>query len=78
MASRALPIIRPVAPPLIHLGERERLAEERVELLQDLQRLPANSRLRPGLEYRLVKVTSRLLVFEPVRDVPVRPRADLE
>lgn len=78
MKPRALPIARPVSPPLIHLGERERLVEERVELLQDLERLPAHSRLRPGLEYRLFKVTSRLLTFAPVRDVPMRQRADLE
>lgn len=78
MKPRALPIVRPVAPPLMHLGERERLAEERAELLEDLKNLPTQSRLRAGLEYRLVKVTSRLLVFAPVRDVPIRQRADHE
>jgi hypothetical protein len=61
----------------MHFGERERLVEERRELHADLARLPKNSRLRPGLEYRMVKVTSRLLQFDQAVDVVMHHRADL-
>lgn len=77
MAFRSRPLLRPVAPPLMHFGERERLVEERRELLADLAKLPRHSRLRPGLEYRMVKVTSRLLQFDQAVDVAIPHRADL-
>jgi hypothetical protein len=63
-------------PPLAYAGERERLAEERGELLAALKRLPPRSRLRAGLEYRLVKVTTRLIATEGAIVVPGSNRAD--
>lgn len=77
MTAPRLPLLRPVAPPVIHQGERERLADERKELLDELAILPRHSRLRPGLEHRLVKVTARLLSFGQVIDVVMPDRADL-
>lgn len=78
MSAPRLPLVRPVAPPLMHFGERERLTDERVELIAELEELPKNSRLRPGLEYRLVKITSRLLVLNQAVDVVMPNRADLQ
>lgn len=71
------PSARPYAPPLAYAGERERLAEERGELIADLKRLPPRSRLRAGLEYRLAKVTARLLATEGAVIIPGTTRADL-
>jgi hypothetical protein len=62
---------------VIHQGERERLAEERRELLHELAGLPRHSRLRPGLEHRLVKITTRLMLFGRAVDVVMPERADL-
>lgn len=77
MAEARLPLVRPIAPPLTHFGERERLTDERMELVAELKKLPRNSRLRPGLEYRLVKITSRLLLLNQAVDVVMPNRADL-
>ena len=76
MTAPRLPLVRPVAPPVIHQGERERLADERRELLAELSVLPRHSRLRPGLEHRLVKITARLMAFDGAVDVVMKHRAD--
>ena len=68
-----------VAPALVYAGEREWLAFERDELSRKLATLPPGSRLRPGIEHVLMRVTSRLLVIgAPSEPVPGLDRKDLQ
>lgn len=67
------------APPLAYAGERDALVSERQSLMADLETLPPGSRLRPGVEYRLRRVTTRLMqIGAPLAPVPGSTRKDLQ
>lgn len=66
-------------PPLEYAGEREALCAEHRSLKADLRNLPPRSHLRPGLEYRLRRVTTRLMqIGAPSTPVPGLNRKDMQ
>lgn len=68
-----------VLPPLAYAGERERLVDERNDLLLEIKGLPPASRCRAGLEHRLRRVTTRLLALgKAPAPVPGTDRKDLQ
>lgn len=67
-----------IGPPFAYDGERERLTAEYRDIKRELDSLPPKSRLRAGLEHRIRKITTRMLMIGDAAPLQPVKRADLQ
>lgn len=68
-----------VCPPLVYVGDRDRLEAERAEILSKLRRVPERSPFRPGLQRAFTRVTAQLVAINSAPPpVPGANRKDLQ